>query len=278
MRKEHSKKVFLHEMLPGEVEERKKKYPVMIIPLAPLEWHGPHLPLGVDMFNALHVSRKVAEKLGGVVYPPLFIGTEKLRRKEELQAFGFQKPVKVVGMDFPCVTCKSFYFPEKVLYLLLRNLIHLVLEQGYRVVWIISGHGAVNQRNILDRVSKEFNKEDKKVGWSLAFPKKLVKKSIAHAAEEETSLMMYLEPGLVHLENLPSPEIPLGNLEFAIVDSDTFQGNPTPEFTVRREADPRISSSRERGREYFDTTVKEIVESIRDVLLSIKGGDNEKNI
>jgi len=48
-------------------------------PLGPLEWHGPHLPLGVDALNAEAVAWRVAQEVGGVVLPALYVDTERER-------------------------------------------------------------------------------------------------------------------------------------------------------------------------------------------------------
>jgi creatinine amidohydrolase len=47
---------------------------VCIIPLGIIEKHGPHLPLGTDLFEAREASFTAAAKEYAVVYPPYFVG------------------------------------------------------------------------------------------------------------------------------------------------------------------------------------------------------------
>lgn len=48
--------------------------PVAYLPLGTLEWHGPHMPLGADGIQSKELFVRVAEKVGGVVLPILFMG------------------------------------------------------------------------------------------------------------------------------------------------------------------------------------------------------------
>src|SRR5256884_8874207 len=45
--------------------------PVVIIPVGALEEHGPHLPLGADMIQPLHVPDAVARRTGAFVAPSI---------------------------------------------------------------------------------------------------------------------------------------------------------------------------------------------------------------
>lgn len=43
-----------------------------------LEWHGPHMPLGADGIQSKELFVRVAEKIGGVVLPMLFMGPDRV--------------------------------------------------------------------------------------------------------------------------------------------------------------------------------------------------------
>jgi len=62
-------------LCPDEVLAEMKLAPVAYQPCGLLEWHGPHLPLGVDSLNAEHVALMAAERSGGLVMPPFYFGT-----------------------------------------------------------------------------------------------------------------------------------------------------------------------------------------------------------
>ena len=72
------KKVLYEELLPEECVERIKEMPVAYLPLGTLEWHGPHMPLGADGIQSKELFVRVAEKVGGVVLPMLFMGPDRL--------------------------------------------------------------------------------------------------------------------------------------------------------------------------------------------------------
>jgi hypothetical protein len=43
-------------MTPDEVIAAREKAPVAFVPVGPIEWHGPHLPLGIDGLHAHGVA------------------------------------------------------------------------------------------------------------------------------------------------------------------------------------------------------------------------------
>lgn len=55
----------IHYLRPQEVLAEMSRFPVVYWPLGLIEWHGPHLPLGVDAFNAEAVALRAAEAGGG---------------------------------------------------------------------------------------------------------------------------------------------------------------------------------------------------------------------
>jgi len=47
---------------------------VCVIPMGVIEKHGPHLPLGTDMFEARETAFRAAQKEYAIVFPPYFLG------------------------------------------------------------------------------------------------------------------------------------------------------------------------------------------------------------
>ncbi|MEX2460266.1 MAG: creatininase family protein [Paenibacillaceae bacterium] len=81
-----------------------------------------------------------------------------------------------------------------------------------------------------------------------------------HATKVETSIMMHLHPECVDLGTLPPKEKPLKNIDFGIVDDQTFRGKPNGDFTVRD--DPRDATP-ELGKATIENSVKVISEMVR---------------
>src|SRR5947207_13170031 len=66
-------------MTPDEVIAAREKTPVAFVPVGPIEWHGPHLPLGTDGLHARGVAVRAARIVGGVVLPTLYAWTDAVR-------------------------------------------------------------------------------------------------------------------------------------------------------------------------------------------------------
>jgi len=244
-------------MLPAEITREREKLPLIFLPIGLLEWHGPHLPLGVDGINAERVAVGAAQRIGGVVLPTFYIGTERNRTRQDLTSYDLEEAGYVEGMDFPGLAEKSYYWREEIFALIVRAQIVQAIERGYRIVCIINGHGAPNQADVLNRLKEELNHRypEAMITWFYPFNEKLLQMgSLSHAAYEETSLMLYYQPELVKLARLP-PEGPLPYKQFAIVDAQAFCGNPTPDYSTKEEYDPRRMSSAETGRNIFEKTL-----------------------
>lgn len=232
---------------PAEIVAEMRARPLIFFPLGPLEWHGPHLPLGTDPLIAQGVAFAAAERVGGVVLPPFFWGSERENSPDGLRSIGFKGDEWIVGMDFPANSLKSLYAREEFFALLVRETLTLLIEQGYRLIVIVNGHGGENHIKALDRLSAELTARGPAcvrtfIAW--ASPGDVL--DVGHADDHETSRMMHLHPETIDLSTLPPPEVPLKNVEYGIVDYLTFRGQPTSDHTTRH--DPRTGASAERGR------------------------------
>lgn len=247
---------------PEEIVAEKKRCPIVYFPIGPLEWHGPHLPLGTDPLNAHSTAIRVARKTGGVVLPPLFLGTDIVRPKEKLRFIGFDENIRIYGMDFPENTMPSLYAKEEVFALVVREYLAMLVKQGYKLIIIVNGHGGVSHINALKRLAEEFAYE---TGCRVIYTMALVDErgqnfGFGHATNVETSIMMHLFNDSVDLSTLPPKGEPLKNTRWAIVDGDTFKGMPNDDFTVRD--DPRDASG-ELGKKLMENTVKAISEIVQ---------------
>ena len=64
----------LADLTRDEFAEAMKEGRWLLLPFGSVEQHGPHLPLGTDLFYAEHVCLAVAERVNGLVAPGLLIG------------------------------------------------------------------------------------------------------------------------------------------------------------------------------------------------------------
>lgn len=252
---------------PEQILEEMQRCPVAYLPVGPLEWHGPHLPLGVDPLNAENAALLASEHTGGLVFPTLYWGTERERPSEMLDWLGLDPASYIVGMDFPANSLPSLYCSEEIFALLVREQINQIARLGFRLIIVITGHAATNQLDVLDRLAAEFN-SNKLVRLVIALP--FVKNSqgvmeVGHASRIETAVMQALHPQTVRLENLPALPEPLRNADWAVVDYDTFLGSPTPERTIHAHDDPRLAKAEE-GHQTIQRAVEQITARVKQEL------------
>jgi creatinine amidohydrolase len=273
MSSSHADAVRYELLRPAEVVEARRRAPVAYVPVGPLEWHGPHLPLGTDGLHAWHVSLRAALEAGGVVLPPLFAGIDSLRiagkGAEGLEALGLPADARVVGMDFPGFPVRSTYYDESVFGLVVRDVVRVLVGDGYRLVVLANGHGAANQQRMLSRVALEESRpgEVRVIHanvWVAPEPPSL---DPGHAERQETAVMLALEPERVALAALPE-DGPLPYPQYGIVDGPAFDGNPTTDFSVRPEADPRAATAEE-GEQILEREAMALAERVRAELAGI---------
>jgi len=251
-------------MRPGQLRQRRAECPLVLFPLAPLEYHGPHLPLGTDPINATYVAHACCRRLRrGVVRPTMFLGTERERDPDTLESLGFPRDQHIVGMDFPLRQWSSHYLPEEVFALVVAAEIRCLVAQGYEYVFIVNGHGAVNHNAVLRRICAELGRTTSAlVDCFLAFPDDaMAAGAIGHADLAETALLMYYNADSVDTGTLPPEGVPLRYPEFSVVDGPGFTSASKPDREVPGNSDPRGASAAV-GKAYFDKTVAELCDKI----------------
>jgi creatinine amidohydrolase len=258
-------------LFPEEIVAAREKNGLVILPVAPIEWHGPHLSMGCDPLLAHAFASRLSQELECPYYPPLFIGTERERTPEQLRAIGFKGDEFIEGMDFPGMTVGSGYYREEVFAAVVRDTLNILFgRMKFTRVLIVNGHGAVNQKEVIERLCLEYNaglKKGKRMMWTYpGFPHYVLKGSIAHAGAEEASLLSASYPECVDVSRLPKTG-KLKNTDFAIIDGQTFDGDPTPDYTVREEQDPRKHTDSATGEKMLAQAVQEVAREARKTLL-----------
>ncbi len=158
-------------MRPGQLEAAGRKFPVVYVPLGPIEWHGRHLPLGTDAIKAHGILVKCAEQFGGVVYPPVYFHS------------GFR---------------------QEHLVPLLTDLFTKLKRTGYRVILGVSGHNVKQQIEMVDKALEPVVADGTATGmglWEMTLSRGPESNS-DHAAKWETSNMMFFYPDTVDMSEL----------------------------------------------------------------------------
>lgn len=252
---------------PEQIKAEQQRCPLAYLPLGPLEWHGPHLPIGTDPLHAGRIAEAAAEQTGGLVFPTLYMGTERERDPQTLAFIGLEPQNYVIGMDFPANPLPSGYAREEVFALAVRDHLRLLINMGFRWIVVVSGHGATNHLEVLRRLIAEFNGESPaRLLLVLPFPRdENGIERIGHADRIETSLMLAEYPELVALDALPPLPTPLKHTDYAIVDYLTFEGQPTSDQTVRPEFDPRRATAEE-GQAMVQQVIADVVQQVRQMM------------
>ena len=254
---------------PGEILAEKERFSVVYLPIGPLEWHGPAMPYGTDPLMAQEIARAAARITGGVVMPTLFVGTERERPSYILEAKGFEDPDQyIIGMDVPKNPMKSFYAREDMFALIVREHLRLLVQQGYKLIVIVNGHGAWGQRSSLERLAIEFSNETpSKVIVSM--PEVLEEGETAdfgHGTLLETAIIRGLYDEHVDLDALPPREVPLKYTDYGIADDVVFGGKRTPGDCVQ--FDPRDATV-ELGLKHVTTAINHLVSFVNEAYAAL---------
>jgi creatinine amidohydrolase len=159
---------------------------VCVIPLGIIEKHGPHLPLGTDLFEAREIAVSAAKKEYTIIFPPYFTG-QIFEAKHQPGAIAYSKDLMWKMLEETCAE-------------LSRN--------GLKKIILLNGHGGNN--NFLQyfcqaQLAEQNNYvvvffrpgEDPNLDKEIASLEKA--KLDGHAGEEETSMMYVIRPDLVDL-------------------------------------------------------------------------------
>ncbi|HEX3017114.1 MAG TPA: creatininase family protein [Caproicibacter sp.] len=249
------KKILFEDMSPAELAEEIRMTGRVYLPVGSMEWHGPHLGMGTDTLNAHAVALEVSKTIGGVVFPPLYIGTETYRKPESLVRIGFHEDDKIIGMDFPKNLFKSMYWPPELFETILETQIQMLCRMGFRQVVILNGHAAPIQKEILERLGEKLSveKQTQVMPITVLFPG--CGAGLGHAGLVETAVMQYVRKDSVRLDALPPKPHKLYYLDWGIADG----GGSDTDFSVRY--DPRDATA-ELGKKVTDYAVKQCAELI----------------
>ena len=153
---------------------------LVYVPIGTLEFHGPHLLLGMDSIHAHEFCLAAARQTGGVVMPPVYWSPH-----------GHQ--------DWP----GSVLVREETFRSLITDVFTLVAKQGVKLIVASTGHYPAKQepaiRKIAEDVIQQFPKTRILVLGPWCHP---TDPTADHGGRKETSLMLSLRPNLVRMERL----------------------------------------------------------------------------
>lgn len=217
------------ELRPQQIAAIKKRAPVAYIPWGALEWHSYHAPIGLDGMKAHGLCEALAKETGGVVLPPIYVGTDTIKPYK-----GFKHTIE---HDAHTVTT------------LCGEYLNQLADEGFKVIILVTGHYGGGHVEAIKKAVETFSKANPQIGiW--AFPDSEPLKGAFpanHAARGETSFQLLFHPEMVDLSTLPERETTL--------DDDGVWGE-----------DPRTASPEE-GRQMLEVFLQNALPGIKKLIV-----------
>ena len=182
------KPILLQEMTWTDVRDYLKNNDMVIIPMGSTEQHGPHLPLGTDIYLALDTSKLISAKTGVVVAPVVLAG------------YSFYHS------GFPGTLSLKPETLEEVFY----ETAQMLIKYGFRRIMFFNYHGGNNvvQEKVVYRINQTTEATAVAIGYGGPIQKDESQEFFDwHAGVEETSMILYFEPQLARMERAEKPVI-----------------------------------------------------------------------
>ncbi len=175
------------EMTAAELKDLDREKTLVVLPIAAVEQHGPHMPTATDTIICTAVAEQVEQNLNEslLLLPTLWLGASQHHLR-----WGATLTSRVENYEtLLCEICES------------------LLDDGFRRVLILNGHGGnigpmqislrrlqVNYRNCQLMAASYWSIAEQEIASLMEGECK----TVGHACEAETSLVMHLRPELVH--------------------------------------------------------------------------------
>jgi len=173
------------ELRPAQFDEAIRNMPVCYVPVGSIEWHGEHMPLGVDTFRAVMTLEAVAERFGGIVYPPIYTGIPgEVAWDREL--YDYDANVMIT---------------DKVFRALMEDIVGRLKGAGFRGIIMLTCHHPHTQPTILKELAAEHSDESCRI-WGECDPVLGGLYKGDHAGYGETSFMLHRHADKVNVELL----------------------------------------------------------------------------
>ena len=242
--------VLYERLTPSEFQDRLKKAPIAYLPLGTLEWHSSHLPLGSDSLQSQAFFVKLAQRAGGIVLPPLFLGPDEVKEVDGFEYYGMDiygyspnAPQQLRG--------SAYWIPSDLFLALLEAVLKQIRRAGFKIV-VAHGHGP--STNLVVKNSRKLSKKFDLTIMTIWRDKDQrdpdTEFQYDHAAMNETSIMMALHPDLVRMENLSRDK---KKQPLAIIGKD-----------------PRIHASAKHGENIVRLHLDRMEKILKDQLLRLK--------
>lgn len=176
------------QLRPDQIEDIQRRASIAYIPWGALEWHSYHAPVGLDGMKAHGLCEALAKETGGVVLPPIYVGTDTIKPFK-----GFKHTIEHNATTVTTL-CAEY----------LRQL----ADEGFKVIVLVTGHYGEGHVAAIKKAVDTFSKDNPDIGlWAFPDSEPLEGAFPAdHAARGETSFQLLFHPETVDLSKLPDRE------------------------------------------------------------------------
>jgi creatinine amidohydrolase len=245
-------RVLWGEMTAEELRELAARDALVIVPVASMEQHGPHLPTATDTILAREVAARAA-KLIAREQPVVVTECVWTGLSEHHVPFG-----GTISLDFGTFQA------------LLRGIARSLSRAGFKRVFLLNSHGGneVALKTVSDELAFEFGLKVAcatywLLGQSDLAPLLETQKGIRHACEAETSMIMAVEPDLVRHDRLAEADCPDPRDEGAGGDL-AYRWRSFKDKTPTGALGTPSAASDEKGTKLLDTAARRVAEALLD--------------
>lgn len=234
-----------------ELRDAAKRDAIVIMPVASIEQHGPHLPVFVDSLLATEIAERAAMQLGAsepvLVAPCMWHGLA-----EHHMSFG-----GTFTLDFPAFLS------------VLRCLCGSLVRHGFRRIALLNGHGGNEAalRVVVDELARDFEAPIVTLTYWRAAAEAFAgiledQENVRHACEAETSMMLALRPDLVRDDLLGEAVGPQRASAPEIVGSAVHRWHAFDERTTTGVIGSAAHASAEKGERLLQAAGKAVAEHL----------------
>ncbi|HYW02121.1 MAG TPA: creatininase [Candidatus Acidoferrum sp.] len=248
-----AREVFIERMSWTEVQKAAAEGYIVTLPIGSTEQHGPHLPLGTDVFIASGIAEKVASKVNMIIAPPI--------------SYGYYSQVRSGGGGerFPGTTSVG----SSTLVGLISDVVGAFIKNDFKKLILLIGHFenyplAAEGLQIALKSSGRTDVRALIVNWWELIPPEVLSEiygrdfpgwETEHAAIAETSMMMALNPELVRTEVIRDYDLPR-KTDYDIIPAPN---DVIPKMGVPWKVTP---ASKRKGEVLIQTAVNRITEIV----------------